>query len=129
MNDYLLEIVCPPEREDEVIGRLFLTQSTGSTTDDDGGGETIVTAYFDSAAARDDAAPLFADFAVRAGERERLDWLQRYQQQLQPIFIGESFVIAPEASLIPPETRRHALLIPQEQAFGTGSHETTALCV
>ena len=128
MNDYLLEIFCASEREEEMIARLFLTQSSGSTTDDDGG-RTIVTAYFDSAAARDDAAALFGDVELRAGERERQDWLRLYQQLLQPIFIGDSFVVAPDPALIPSDTRRHALLIPQEQAFGTGSHETTSLCI
>jgi len=31
--------------------------------------------------------------------------------------------------LIPSGTTRHALVVPQEQAFGTGSHETTSLCI
>ncbi|HYM61487.1 MAG TPA: 50S ribosomal protein L11 methyltransferase, partial [Thermoanaerobaculia bacterium] len=57
------------------------------------------------------------------------DWLERYQQSLEPLLIGRSFVVAPEAALIPSDTTRHRLLIPQEQAFGTGSHETTALCI
>ena len=128
MSDYLLEIVCEPERAEEIIGRLFLTRSTGSTSDEDGG-RTIVTAYFDSAEARDEAAPWFRDLEVRTGERARQDWLELYQQQLQPIFIGQSFVVAPDAALIPEDTQRHALVIPQEQAFGTGSHETTSLCI
>jgi ribosomal protein L11 methyltransferase len=128
VNDYLLEIVCDPKREEEMIARLFLTHSSGSTTDDDGG-RTIITAYFDAADARDEAAALFGDVEVRAGERERLDWLQLYQQLLQPMFIGRSFVVAPDADLFPAGTGRHTLVIPQEQAFGTGSHETTSLCI
>jgi len=128
MNDFLLEISCDPKREEEMIGRLFLTRSTGSTSDDLGP-TTLITAYFESAADRDDAAAFFADVDVRASEREPVDWLEQYQQLLQPIFIGQSFVVAPDARLIPPDTRRHALVIPQEQAFGTGSHETTALCI
>ena len=128
MNDYFLEIFCASEREEEMIARLFLTRSSGSTTDDDSG-RTIITAYFDSEEARDEAAAHFGDVEVRAGERERQDWLQLYQQLLQPIFIGESFVVAPDPALIPVRTRRHALVIPQEQAFGTGSHETTSLCI
>src|SRR5687768_3953098 len=43
--------------------------------------------------------------------------------------IGERFVVAPDASLIPPDTKRLSIVVPQEQAFGTGSHETTALCI
>lgn len=128
MNDFLLEISCDPKREEEMIARLFLTRSTGSTSDDLGAA-TLITAYFESAADRDDALAFFDDVEVRASEREPVDWLAQYQQLLEPMFIGESFVVAPDARLIPPDTRRHALVIPQEQAFGTGSHETTALCI
>jgi len=124
MNDFFLEISCDEDREDEIAARLFLTKSRGNTTDG-----TLITAYFDSAADRDEAAAMLADLDVTPGEREAVDWLQRYQQLLQPIVIGRSFVVAPEARLIPPETHRHALVIPQEQAFGTGSHETTSLCI
>lgn len=128
MNDFLLEIVCDPKREEEILGRLFLTRSTGSTSDEEDG-RSIITAYFDSAEARDEAAGWFGDVEVRVAERERLDWLQLYQQMLQPLFIGESFVVAPDPSLVPADSDRHALVIPQEQAFGTGSHETTSLCI
>ncbi len=129
MTDYLLEIVCAPEREEEIIGRLFLTRCVGSTTDARDDEKIVVTAYFDSAASRDETAPWFHDLEVRTGERARQDWLELYQQLLQPIFIGDSFVVAPDVSLIPESTQRHALVIPQEQAFGTGSHETTSLCI
>jgi ribosomal protein L11 methyltransferase len=45
------------------------------------------------------------------------------------MLIGDEFVVAPDASLIPAGNTRLALVIPQEQAFGTGSHETTSLCI
>ena len=128
MNDFVLEIVCDPRREEEMTARLFLTRTTGCTTDEYAG-RSIITAYFESAEARDEAASWFGDVDATTGERERLDWLQLYQQLLHPIFIGDSFVVAPDASLIPVDTERHALVIPQEQAFGTGSHETTSLCI
>jgi ribosomal protein L11 methyltransferase len=121
--DYILQISFDPELEDVVEGRLFLTRSTGNQLVQPG----IIEAYFDSARDRDEAAALFDD--AIASERPRVDWLQLYQQSLQPLFIGKSFVVAPDASLIPPNSGRHALVIPQEQAFGTGSHESTALCI
>jgi ribosomal protein L11 methyltransferase len=123
--DYLLHISFDPQLEDAVQGHLFLSRSTGAIAVEPG----VITAYFDSAADRDDAAMLLRDFDVRAEDRARVDWLQLYQQSLQPLIIGRSFIIAPEASLIPEMSKRHALVIPQEQAFGTGSHETTALCI
>src|SRR5206468_10738220 len=51
------------------------------------------------------------------------------QQSLQPMFIGNRFIVAPDASLIPNDSDRLSLVVPQEQAFGTGSHETTSLCI
>jgi len=120
---YILEISFTPELEELVQGRLFLTRSTGSVVVQPG----IIEAYFDGVADRDAAAAWFENSI--AIDRPRVDWLQLYQQSLQPIFIGRSFVIAPDASLIPPDSARHALVIPQEQAFGTGSHESTALCI
>ncbi len=127
MTDYILEISFPPDLEEIVQGRLFLSSSSGSLSTQEG----VISAYFASARARDDAAALLRDLAVevRRTERPRVDWLQLYQQSLQPLFVGRSFVIVPEARLIPPDSNRQALVIPQEQAFGTGSHESTALCV
>jgi ribosomal protein L11 methyltransferase len=118
--DYLLEVDCADE--DLVQAWLFLTATTGSTS-----ANGVVTAYFDSAADREAAMSILDGLTTRAIERERVDWLDLYQQSLQPLFIGERFVVAPDASLI--EGDRLALVIPQEQAFGTGSHETTSLCI
>jgi len=125
--DYILEVSFEPELEDLVQAHLFLTRSTGNVLIRRG----IIEAYFDTAEDRDAAAATLRELgaSVSHEERPRLDWLQLYQQSLQPLFVGYSFVIAPDAALIPANTGRHALVIPQEQAFGTGSHETTALCI
>ncbi len=132
MIDFVLEITyaSDPEIDDEVQSRLFLSASTGSYSSD-AGGVTTVSAFFDSAAARADAAPLLSGAGVklREDDRERIDWLDRYQQSLEPLPIGKSFVVAPDARLIASDDRRHRIVVPQEQAFGTGSHETTSLCI
>src|SRR5205807_7080109 len=117
--------------EELVQSRLYLTPSTGSSSSE-ANGTTMISAYFDDADARDEAAREFGDIDgidLHATDRERIDWLDRYQQSLEPLYIGEHFIVAPDASLIPPDTTRHALVVPQEQAFGTGSHETTSLCI
>jgi len=154
MRDYILEIFfgghsCHPERSegspadaraaflrrgsladarddtDELIqSRLFLTKSTGNTSSDG-----VISAYFESAEDRDAAAELLRGFELRAIEQERIDWLEVYRQSLEPIVIGERFIVAPDAALFPRETDRLRVIVPQEQAFGTGSHETTSLCI
>jgi len=124
MRDYLLEILFAGADEELIQSRLFLTHSTGSTST---GG--LISAYFDSAEDRDAAAELFAEYELHAIERERVDWLEVYQQSLEPIVIGQRFIVAPDASLFPRDSDRFTIIVPQEQAFGTGSHETTSLCI
>jgi ribosomal protein L11 methyltransferase len=134
VTDYILEIVCDEAREEEVLARLFLTRSTGSSSTD-AAGTLAISAYFDSPDDRNAAAAALAgegpegEVTMTAVDRPRVDWLAQYRQSLEPLFIGRSFVVAPDAALIPPGARPHALVIPQEQAFGTGSHETTSLCI
>lgn len=125
MIDYILAIEFEDPADEELIqARLFLTASTGSTST-----QNTIEAYFDSTSDRDAAAELLSDFELQSIDRERVDWLERYQQSLQPLFIGSRFVVVPDASLLPEESDRLALIVPQEQAFGTGSHETTWLCI
>jgi len=125
VTDYILQISFDPDLEEIVQGRLFLTRSIGSVAIQPG----VIRAYFDTAVDRDAAAAALNEFGLAREERPRVDWLQLYQQSLQPLFVGRSFVIAPDAALIPADSGRHALVIPQEQAFGTGSHESTVLCI
>ncbi|HEX6101156.1 MAG TPA: 50S ribosomal protein L11 methyltransferase [Thermoanaerobaculia bacterium] len=126
-HDFILEIDFEdPAEEERILSTLYLTASTGSTST-----QNTVSAYFDSPEDRDAAAELFGDLETRAFERERLDWLEKYQQSLEPLFIGERFVVVPDAALLQgrAEAALYTLVVPQEQAFGTGSHETTSLCI
>ena len=125
MIDYILAIEFEdPADEDVILAQLFLTKSTGSTST-----QNTIEAYFDSPEDRDAAAELLRDYELTSSDRERSDWLALYQQSLQPLYIGARFVVVPDASLLPEESDRLTLIVPQEQAFGTGSHETTWLCI
>jgi ribosomal protein L11 methyltransferase len=133
VKDFILDISFDARDtalEELVQSRLYLTPSTGSSSSE-ANGTTTISAYFDNADERDEAARELGDIDVElhAIDRERIDWLDRYQQSLEPLYIGERFIVAPDATLIPRDTTRHALVVPQEQAFGTGSHETTSLCI
>ncbi len=116
---------------DELVqSRLFLTRGTGSTAHETAGTFTI-SAYFDSAADREEATRALEDLPVELGtaEAERANWLELYEQSLMAVEIGDRFLVAPSPALIPRGTRRLSIVIPQEQAFGTGTHESTALCM
>jgi ribosomal protein L11 methyltransferase len=127
VTDFILEISFDdPSLEELIQSRLFLSASTGSTST-----ETLIAAYFDSAGDRDAAAEALSHLdgiELQVSERPRVDWLAQYQQSLEPMFIGTRFVVAPDAALFP-DGDRLTIVVPQEQAFGTGSHETTSLCI
>lgn len=133
MKDFILDISFDARDaalEELLQSRLFLTASTGSTSREVNG-TTTLSAYFDSPEDRIEAAESLRDLdaiELFETERERVDWLELYQQSLEPLFIGERFVVAPDASLFPQDDRLK-IIVPQEQAFGTGSHETTSLCI
>lgn len=129
MTDYILEIAFDARDaalEEMIQSRLFLTACTGSTSNED-----VLAAYFDTPGDRDVAASMLRglDVGLSEVERERVDWLDAYQQSLELIVIGERFIVTPDAALIPANNDRLTIVVPQEQAFGTGSHETTSLCV
>ncbi len=134
MRDYILDVSFDARDtalEESIATRLFLTTSTGSSSVEVNG-TTTISAYFDEPSQRDAAAQSFNDLdgiGLHAVDRERVDWLEKYQQSLEPLVIGERFVVVPDARLIQPGNQRHTLIVPQEQAFGTGSHETTSLCI
>jgi len=134
VKDYILELSFDSRDaalEELLQARLFLTASTGSTSSEVNG-TTTISAYFDSPDDRSSAAESlrgFGDVEFHETERERVDWLDLYQQSLTPLFIGARFVVAPDASLFPADSDRLTIVVPQEQAFGTGSHETTWLCI
>ena len=90
MKDYILEI--DSDDDDIIEARLFLTASTGNVS-----ANGVISAYFDSARDRDEARAMLSEFVTRAVDRERVDWLELYQQSLQPMFVGNRFIVAPDA--------------------------------
>ena len=133
MLDYILQIEYPSDRrdvDDQVEAILFLTTCSGSWIDDRDG-KTLVSCYFKDTESRDNAHAMvhqIAGIEVTPVDREKSDWLDLYHQSLEPISIGDRFIVAPDPKLIT-DTNRLAIIIPQERAFGTGSHASTALCI
>lgn len=132
-QEFILEIsydTSDRDADELVQSALFVTPSRGSSLHEKDG-RTVVTAWFDGAEERDAARAAFHGLAVEihAFDRDPVNWLERYQQSLRAIEIGRRFIVAPASPLIPEGTGRLSLVVPQEQAFGTGSHETTALCL
>lgn len=57
------------------------------------------------------------------------DWLGEWKKSWQPVEVGERFIIAPPWSEIRDALDRIVIRIEPGMAFGTGTHETTRLCL
>ena len=66
------------------------------------------------------------DMSIR--EVAEHDWLEEWKQNWQPVEIGR-FVIAPPWSNVAEASDRLVIRIEPGMAFGTGTHETTRLCL
>ena len=100
-----------------------------------------VTAYFDALPEREqvraavfDALRLYnlptssvRDMSLR--EVEDRDWMGEWKKSWQPVSVGERFIVAPPWSEINDAEERLIIRIEPGMAFGTGTHETTRLCL
>jgi ribosomal protein L11 methyltransferase len=56
-------------------------------------------------------------------------WVESWQKSLRPMRIGRRILALPEGCETPPGTKRIVIHIPFGQAFGTGEHASTRLCL
>lgn len=111
------------------------------TETDDSGEQVRITAYHDRPieeevirAALMDALRIYElprssliDLTIRnVADR---DWLTEWKKDWQPVEVGERFIIAPPWSEIENAHDRVVIRIEPGMAFGTGTHETTRLCL
>ena len=139
-----------PDDLDEASGILWTLGTNGIEEDPLRSGRLRIKAYFDPL---QDLQSLHQEFKAQchnAGislfrctariQTER-DWFKKWRQQLQPFRVGKRFQIVPVDSDAPPTllaSKSHQVLIvagripvfiEPSMAFGTGTHETTQLCM
>lgn len=132
---YALDVDLEPAASEAVEYALMEAGALGTETTDH-----TVTGYFAEIPGRERVrAELFEalriyelpsssvrDMNVR--EIEDRDWLGEWKQSWQPVEIGR-FIIAPPWSDISDRPDRLIIRIEPGMAFGTGTHETTRLCL
>ncbi|MBA2705879.1 MAG: 50S ribosomal protein L11 methyltransferase [Blastocatellia bacterium] len=138
---YALEVLIEPQASEAVEFALMEAGALGTETNDSDHESLRVTAYFDQRPNREDVRAALAD-AFRIYElpsssarettvREVVDrdWLAEWKRSWQPAEVGERFIIAPPWAEIGEERDRVVIRIEPGMAFGTGTHETTRLCL
>jgi ribosomal protein L11 methyltransferase len=137
---YALDVDLEPAAREAVEYALMEAGALGTETGDESDGVLRITGYFGSTPDRERVrSELFEalriydlpsssvrDMNVR--EVAQRDWLEEWKQNWQPVEIGR-FVIAPPWSKLDDVHDRLIIRIEPGMAFGTGTHETTRLCL
>ena len=66
--------------------------------------------------------------ALHTNDVKDEDWSENWKQYYKPIEVGKRVVIVPEWEEVP-ETDRVKFIINPGCSFGTGSHESTRMCI
>jgi ribosomal protein L11 methyltransferase len=139
MNWQALDVEIEPAAREAVEYALMEAGALGTeTTDNDT--QTTITAYFSDVPNREavrsallEALRIYElpsssvrDMSLR--EVANRDWLEEWKKNWQPVEVGR-FVIAPPWTEIGDAPDRLVIRIEPGMAFGTGTHETTRLCL
>lgn len=66
---------------------------------------------------------------VRLNNRKEEDWVNEWKKYFKPFPIGDKIMIKPSWEELAPQEGKIILKIDPGHIFGTGSHETTQLCI
>ena len=137
---FALDVTLAAAAREAVEYALMEAGALGTETED-AGATLRVTGYFENAPGREgvrravmEALRIYAlpsssvrDMQVR--EVAARDWLAEWKQSWQPVAVGARFIIAPPWSAVAAAAGRIVIRIEPGMAFGTGTHETTRLCL
>jgi ribosomal protein L11 methyltransferase len=136
----LVILTLAPSSGEIVSSLLFDLGTTGTITLEESTEQIKLGAYFEEGVDPYGIAhAIKADFA-RAGREQDLlavtvsavadaDWMQKWKEGFEPAAIGERLLIAPSWRLPADIEGREVIQIDPGMAFGTGTHETTRLCL
>jgi ribosomal protein L11 methyltransferase len=135
MNWQALDVEIEPAAREAVEYALMEAGALGTETT-----ETKVTAYFSEIPDRESVRsellealriynlPSSSVRDMNLREVENRDWLEEWKKNWQPVEIGR-FIIAPPWTDLVDTRERIVIRIEPGMAFGTGTHETTRLCL
>jgi len=137
---HLIAVRVARDCEELASSLLFDLGTTGIVTLEETSNEINLGAYFDSTAKPEEVISLVRTEFARAGLTEMLfevsvteiidqDWMQKWKEGFDPVNVGERLIIAPSWKLPEVKHDRVVIEIDPGMAFGTGTHETTRMCL
>ncbi len=136
---WAVDILCAAEAREAIEYALMEAAALGTETNETGA-QLTVTGYFavspDQESIRqaiDEALriydlPAFITNALQVREVVDRDWIAEWKKEWQPVEVGR-IIIAPPWSDVRAARDRVIIRIEPGMAFGTGTHETTRLCL
>lgn len=138
---FSIDVQLVPRALEAVEYALMEAGALGCEVSDETGESLRVSAYFGRVPEREELrAALFDALRIyglptssvqqmKLREVADRDWLGEWKKSWQPVPVGERFLIAPPWSEISQTQERITIRIEPGMAFGTGTHETTRLCL
>ena len=137
---YAVDVDVEPQAVEAVEYALIEAGASGTERKGDFADRGLVSGYFEGVPDRErirtelfEALRIYElpsssvrDLNVR--EVEQRDWLEEWKKNWQPVAVGR-FLIAPPWSTIDNSADHCVIRIEPGMAFGTGTHETTRLCL
>lgn len=128
-----MSVTLPEAHEDEATALLWGLETLGVEVRSTAPGEASLLAYFAGRVGLLDelraALACLPDARVEPVAVPDVDWVARFREGFRSFRVG-NFYVAPSwdkpATLLP---RERLLLVDPGRAFGTGTHETTRLCL
>ncbi|MDQ1729457.1 MAG: ribosomal protein methyltransferase, partial [Pyrinomonadaceae bacterium] len=136
---FALDVATEAKAREAVAYALMEAGALGTETNDTNA-LVIVTGYFEhapdreavraelAAALRVYELPSAAVREMKLREVRDQDWLGEWKKSWQPVEVGQRFTVAPPWAEVAP-SERLVIRIEPGMAFGTGTHETTRLCL
>jgi ribosomal protein L11 methyltransferase len=137
---YALDVVVTREAHEAVEYALMEAGALGTETNQREDDLLIVSAYFDvppeREAVRNVLVEAFRIYELPTSSMREMnfrevadqDWLGEWKKNWQPVKTGR-FIVAPPWSDLPQASDQIVIRIEPGMAFGTGTHETTRLCL
>jgi len=136
----LVTLTLAPAHEDFASSLLFDLGTLGTITLEETAEEIKLGAYFEESSDTSGIAQAIKAEFARAGREHDLialslstvedaDWMHKWKEGFEAAAIGTRLLVAPSWKLPAHTDGREVIQIDPGMAFGTGTHETTRLCL
>jgi ribosomal protein L11 methyltransferase len=129
---HAFRIVLPTSREDDAVSILWDLGTAGVETRPAGPDAVELIAFFDTRrdllpSLRQALAPL-DPASIEPAVVPEVDWVERFRAGFEAFSVGR-FLVQPAWAVTPPAPGQLPIIVDPGRAFGTGTHESTRLCL